>query len=372
MFIRSYLILAMISLLILITGCASEDHDVEKNDAKEYDVKVQVTPAESGKVAGEGTYREGEKVNLKADPGEGYTFANWIENGEPLHDKKKEYQFGIDKDKKLTAEFTRKEHEVKIGTNLGDDEIATGGGIYKHGEEAKIELKDSADLEKIEFKKWIKNGEKVSDEKSFSFTVKEDARLIADSELVHIEELVLKDDIEGFLLPVWENDNLGFINNRGEQIVKADEIISGETLPQQPHPEDRYFIELTDTYKFRHKGPFLFLKLNVPGVEQTQKVVFNKNGELIAKMPSEKASGFNEEGVITYEGGSYGFVDAEGRRVLDLEYDDISTIWDSNYMEIAKDGKKGVFDPVAEEVVVEIQYDDIEKRGWVEEDFQST
>ncbi len=390
MFNRFYLILTLICLLLLlINGCASEK--------EEYNVKVQITPEESGRVTGAGVYKKGEEVNLVATPGEGYTFENWIVNGESLEGKGEKYQFKINTDKKITAKFSKKEYKVRTGTNLGDGAIATGGGNYKYGEEAKIELKDSVDLKEIEFKKWSKNGEKVSEEKSFNFTVKKDTWLIANLELVNIEDLVLKDNIERFLLPVWENNKLGFINTRAEQVVKPNALISKETIQQEGlGPSVVSFIEITDTY------PYLFLQLKIPGFAQTQKAVFNRNGELIAKMPLEKLSGYNKEGVISYRDGSYGFVDAKGRkvldyeydkistirgysyleiekdrkkslfnpvteRILDYEYDEISTIRDYDYLEIKKDRKKGIFDPVAGEVIIDIVYDEIVTSGWMEE-----
>ncbi len=114
--------------LILTAGCA----------LTEYDIETEVNPGEAGEVTGAGTYKENEKVTLKAEPEEGYKFDYWELEGEEVSTKQ-EYTFEIEKDARFTAHFS----EDKLTILLVKAEEAINN---ENWEEAGTHLKEAREL----------------------------------------------------------------------------------------------------------------------------------------------------------------------------------------------------------------------------------
>ena len=72
--------------------------------APEYEVEVQTDPEDAGEIEGEGTYEEGEKAKVQLDIEESYEFKGWYKDGERVSEAE-EYEFEIEEDKELVAEF---------------------------------------------------------------------------------------------------------------------------------------------------------------------------------------------------------------------------------------------------------------------------
>lgn len=53
-----------------------DDHE-EENETDNYEVEVEVSPAEGGTVTGAGHYAEGEEVRLEVEPAEGFRISHW-------------------------------------------------------------------------------------------------------------------------------------------------------------------------------------------------------------------------------------------------------------------------------------------------------
>ena len=104
------IVISLTAIIVFIAGCALEekaDDEQDKQDGEktnEYEVEVQAYPEDAGKISGEGTYEEGEKVELEAVSKEGYEFKKWHLEGEDISEDKK-YNFTMEKDKKLQAVF---------------------------------------------------------------------------------------------------------------------------------------------------------------------------------------------------------------------------------------------------------------------------
>ena len=97
--IASVLVLA--AAVVFAAGCTKPD---EPNDVVNYTVKVLANPEEGGTVKGAGTYAEGETCKLTAVASEGYTFANWTENGEVVANDSN-YNFTVTSNRNLVANF---------------------------------------------------------------------------------------------------------------------------------------------------------------------------------------------------------------------------------------------------------------------------
>jgi len=88
--------LSSLIVIILMKGCAPE-----------YEVEVQADPEDAGEISGKGTYNEGEKVTVEAEPEEGYELLGWKVDGDKVSEDKN-YEFEIHDDKQLEAVFEKK------------------------------------------------------------------------------------------------------------------------------------------------------------------------------------------------------------------------------------------------------------------------
>jgi hypothetical protein len=70
----------------------------------EYNITTQPQPAEGGSTSGDGIYKQGTIVTVKATANSGYVFTGWFENEVKVSDSA-EYQFTVDRDRHLVAHF---------------------------------------------------------------------------------------------------------------------------------------------------------------------------------------------------------------------------------------------------------------------------
>ena len=75
-------------------------HEIESS----YTITASANPAESGSVAGGGTYTEGTICTLTATANEGYSFVNWTENNEVVSTNAN-YSFTVSENRNLVANF---------------------------------------------------------------------------------------------------------------------------------------------------------------------------------------------------------------------------------------------------------------------------
>ena len=80
-------------------------------EPKQYDIKVVISPENSGTVEGKGLLPEDSTVTLTATANEGFDFVSWTEEGsEPVTDNP--YSFKVTGARNLTANFTKKTYTV--------------------------------------------------------------------------------------------------------------------------------------------------------------------------------------------------------------------------------------------------------------------
>jgi uncharacterized repeat protein (TIGR02543 family) len=70
-----------------------------------FTIAVGATPSNGGTVAGGGTFASGSSDTVTAAPNNGYTFANWTENGTVVSTAAS-YTFTLNGNRNLTANFT--------------------------------------------------------------------------------------------------------------------------------------------------------------------------------------------------------------------------------------------------------------------------
>ncbi|OWZ82715.1 InlB B-repeat-containing protein [Natranaerobius trueperi] len=130
------IVASLTALIAFTTGCAPE----------EYEVNVQANPEEAGEVTSEGTYEEGEEVKVEAKSKEGYEFEGWYRDEEQVS-QDQEYEFEIEDNKKLVANFIKKSHEEEYIRNRIEEELSNNWKMIK--ENLYSLMKDTVDDPKL-------------------------------------------------------------------------------------------------------------------------------------------------------------------------------------------------------------------------------
>ena len=150
-----------------------------------YSVTASANPAEGGSINGAGVYTHGETATLTATANEGYQFISWTENGEVVSTDA-EYSFTVTEAKELVANFELLTYSVTASANPAEGGSINGDGVYTHGETATLTATAN---EGFSFKNWTINGNVVSTETEYSFTVAEDVDLTANFNYVQSRNL---------------------------------------------------------------------------------------------------------------------------------------------------------------------------------------
>lgn len=110
-------------------------HLTARFSKEKYHVKLVSNPDRAGALTGDGSYKSGKDVSVKAEAGNGYKFVSWTKHGKVIGQKAELVIKDIDEDYCLTANFTKekaKTYEITAG-------IAGSGGVISPGGATKIE-----------------------------------------------------------------------------------------------------------------------------------------------------------------------------------------------------------------------------------------
>ncbi len=132
-----------------------------------YHIYLVCSPYQGGFATGGGVYTFGEEITVTATPNTGYTFYSWTENGSVVS-YSSSYSFVVTADRTLTAVFQPKNYTVTATANPTQGGTVTGSGMYPYGNIATV---TAAPHTGYNFVSWSINGEIVSLEPSYSFTV---------------------------------------------------------------------------------------------------------------------------------------------------------------------------------------------------------
>ncbi len=158
-----------------------EDVTIVANySAIDYNVTVTILPENSGTVTGDGAYNIGEDVTLTAEAAEGYEFVSWsIDGGDAITDNPYEFEMPA-AHVEVVANFQAIEYELTLSANPVTAGSVNGAGAYVAG--AVVEVSAVAN-DGFNFVNWTKDGEEVSDEATFNYTMPmENAALVANFE----------------------------------------------------------------------------------------------------------------------------------------------------------------------------------------------
>jgi hypothetical protein len=143
-----------------------------------YTVATEIKPSNAGTIEGlnpGGQYNYGTTVNITATANKGYTFKNWTSAGIEVSTNKT-VTFIATKDTSLTANYTH--NLYNIGATSVPPEAGTISGIGPAFYGQDVTLKAIAN-EGWKFVRWTSNGNEVSKDTAFTFTVTGDSSFIA-------------------------------------------------------------------------------------------------------------------------------------------------------------------------------------------------
>ncbi len=127
----SFLPTVLFIIIVTFTAC-------EEELPPEYLLNIEVNNTEGGITEGEGSYTEGEEVNLKAIPNEGFVFLSWTKEGNEIaNDANLTYTMPA-QDITLHANFEKAQFHVSLLKNLEDAGDLMGEGEYEMGDEVII------------------------------------------------------------------------------------------------------------------------------------------------------------------------------------------------------------------------------------------
>ena len=140
-----------------------------------YTVSLTSNPANGGQLTGGGTYESGEDVTINAQPNTGYSFVNWTENGNVISENP-QFTFTISSNRNITAHFSLNTHVIQAISSPQEGGTVSGIGTFNYGTTATLVATPADDYH---FTYWTENGNVVSHQQEYSFTVTEDRNLTA-------------------------------------------------------------------------------------------------------------------------------------------------------------------------------------------------
>ena len=146
------------------TDCGSSYHNIS----------ATANPEEGGTVSGAGVYRTGQLCTLTATANEGYTFVNWTEYGTEVSTEAI-FAFTATSSRNLVANFALP-FTVTATASPTEGGVVSGGGEYDYGTECTLTATAN---EGYTFMYWTENGEVVSTEATYCFTVNCNRSLMA-------------------------------------------------------------------------------------------------------------------------------------------------------------------------------------------------
>ena len=148
-------------------------------------VSSSVSPEDAGTVTGTGEYELGAEATVTATANAGYQFNSWAIDGE-IVSTEASYTFTVTAPVSLTANFDVL-YSVSADVNLEGAGTVTGEGEYLYGTDVTLTATANAGYA---FNNWTLEGEVVSTEPNYSFTVTGSVVVTANFNVVHTQQLV--------------------------------------------------------------------------------------------------------------------------------------------------------------------------------------
>lgn len=158
------------------TFTVTGNHNLVANFAlNTYTIEVSANPANGGTVTGGNTYNYGQSCTVNATAATGYTFTNWTENGSVVSTDAS-YTFTVNANRNLVAHFTINTYTVNVSANPTNGGTVTGGNTYNYGQNCTVNATATTGYT---FSNWTENGNVVSSNANYTFTVTGNRNLVA-------------------------------------------------------------------------------------------------------------------------------------------------------------------------------------------------
>ena len=147
-----------------------------------YTISATASPTAGGTVSGAGTYPRNATCTLVATANSGYTFTNWTRNGQQVSTNAT-YTFTVTGNASFVANFTQQttSYTITATANPTNGGTITGAGTYTSGSSATLTATANAGYN---FVNWTRNGQQVSTNATYTFTVTGNASFVANFEEV--------------------------------------------------------------------------------------------------------------------------------------------------------------------------------------------
>ena len=151
--------------------------NITQGGSTQYAVNVSANPTIGGSVTGGGTYNQGQSCTVTASANAGYTFTNWTENGNVVSTNAS-YTFTVNNNRNLVANFQAQTQNYTITVSAAprDGGTVTGGGTYQEGQSCTVTATPNNGYT---FTNWTENGNVVSTNANYTFTVTGNRTLVA-------------------------------------------------------------------------------------------------------------------------------------------------------------------------------------------------
>ena len=140
-----------------------------------YSITAHADPTEGGVVTGDGNYHYGETCTLTATANTGYTFVNWTKNGTQVSTNPT-YNFTVTETADYVAHFSLISYTVSVSANPSNGGSVSGGGTYNYGQSCSVHATTATGYT---FINWTENGNQVSSQADYTFTVENNRNLVA-------------------------------------------------------------------------------------------------------------------------------------------------------------------------------------------------
>ena len=138
-------------------------------------ITVSANPSNGGTVTGGGAFHYGDNCSVIATANPGFNFVNWTENGTQVCTEPT-CSFTVTCDRDLVAHFTSQSYVITAIADPSNGGTVSGGGTYNYGQTCNLTAIPATGYT---FLRWTKDGQQVSTNSTYTFTVTESATYIA-------------------------------------------------------------------------------------------------------------------------------------------------------------------------------------------------
>ena len=141
-------------------------------------IGLVANPSDGGTVSGGGNYNYGQSCTVVATPAEGYIFTYWTEDGSMVS-REASYTFAVTDNRNLVANFEEhllSNYTISVSSNPSNGGTVNGGGTFQEGETCTV---NAVAKTGFTFVNWTEDGNQISTEAEFSFTVECNRTLVA-------------------------------------------------------------------------------------------------------------------------------------------------------------------------------------------------